>query len=54
MTAQPKDYSWRKRGAGLHGLKALKKPKPAANPSMISQQSKQQKPITLAKVWSPR
>jgi hypothetical protein len=35
----------------LHGLKVLAKPKPAANPSMISQSSKQTSPITLAKVW---
>ena len=35
----------------LHGLKVLAKPKPAANPSLISQQNKQPKPVTLAKVW---
>jgi hypothetical protein len=33
------------------GLKVLAKPKPAANPSLISQSSKQTKPVTLAKVW---
>ena len=34
-----------------HGIKALKGPPKAANPSLISQSSKQTKPITLAKVW---
>lgn len=38
----------------LFGLKALKGPPKAANPSMISQQSKQQKPITLPKIWGSR
>jgi hypothetical protein len=35
----------------LLGLKVLAKPKPAANPSLISQSSKQTKPVTLPKVW---
>lgn len=52
MATQPKDYSWRKKGAGLHGVKALKGPPKAANPSLISQQSKQSKPITLPRVWN--
>jgi hypothetical protein len=34
----------------LIGLKGLGKPPKAANPSLISQQSKQRKPITLPKV----
>jgi hypothetical protein len=33
------------------GIKALGKPPKSGNPSLISQQSKQSKPITLAKVW---
>jgi len=34
------------------GTKGLGKPPLSGNPSLISQMSKQTKPITLAKVWS--
>ena len=34
------------------GLKGLGSPPKTNNPSLISQSSKQTKPITLAKVWS--
>jgi hypothetical protein len=34
----------------LHGLKVLRKPPKQDNPSLISQKSKQRKPITLPKV----
>jgi len=33
------------------GIKGLTQPPKTNNPSLISQQSKQTKPITLAKVW---
>jgi hypothetical protein len=33
------------------GIKALRGPPKAENPSLISQQNKQTKPITLATVW---
>jgi hypothetical protein len=33
------------------GIKGLTQPPKTSNPSLISQHSKQTKPITLAKVW---
>jgi hypothetical protein len=51
MTKPTTTFQTWKRGK-LHGVKALAKAPPQpANPSMISQLSKQRKPISLAKVW---
>jgi hypothetical protein len=35
----------------MSGIKGLTRPPKTSNPSLISQSSKQTKPITLAKVW---
>lgn len=43
--------NWRKSKGKLIGLKGLGKPPLSGNPSLISQLSKQRKPISLAKVW---
>lgn len=49
MKPTDKFQTWKRK---LHGVKALAKPPPQPlNPSMISQLSKQRKPISLAKVW---
>ena len=38
----------------LQGIKALKQPPKAKNPSVISQKGKQSKPVTLAKAGRGR
>jgi hypothetical protein len=42
-------HNWNR--SKLHGLKVMRKPPVQNNPSMISQLSKQRRPISLAKVW---
>ena len=49
----PKSWSWFKNGRPPDiATIAVRKPPAANNPSLISQLSKQRRPITLAKVWS--
>lgn len=53
MTQPTTTFQNWKRGK-LHGLKVLRKPPLSGNPSLISQLSKQRKPISLAKVGKPK
>jgi hypothetical protein len=50
MSKPPDTFQNWKRGK-LQGLKVMRKPPLPVNPSMISQLSKQSKPISLPKVW---
>lgn len=51
MTKPTTTFQNWKRGK-LHGLKVLRKPPLSQNPSLISQLSKQSKPISLPRVWA--